>query len=51
MAADASRLYARNVQALLELIAPGGELALDWEDEIVGGRVRRRAEPKAEVTA
>jgi proton-translocating NAD(P)+ transhydrogenase subunit alpha len=37
MASDASRLYARNVQALLELLAPGGELKLDWEDEIVSG--------------
>jgi NAD(P) transhydrogenase subunit alpha len=37
MASDASRLYARNVQAFLELLAPGGELALDWEDEIVAG--------------
>ena len=37
MASDASRLYARNVQAFLELIAPQGELALDWEDEIVAG--------------
>jgi NAD(P) transhydrogenase subunit alpha len=37
LAADASRLYARNVQAFLELIAPGGELRLDWEDEIVSG--------------
>ncbi len=37
LAADASRLYARNVQAFLELIAPSGELRLDWEDEIVSG--------------
>jgi NAD(P) transhydrogenase subunit alpha len=37
LAADASRLYARNVQALLEHIAPGGELALDWDDEITAG--------------
>jgi proton-translocating NAD(P)+ transhydrogenase subunit alpha len=37
MASDASRLYARNVQAFLELIAPQGELALDWDDEIVAG--------------
>jgi NAD(P) transhydrogenase subunit alpha len=37
LASDASRLYARNVQALLELLAPGGELSLDWEDEIVAG--------------
>jgi H+-translocating NAD(P) transhydrogenase subunit alpha len=32
--ADASRLYARNVASLLEHLAPAGELALDWEDEI-----------------
>lgn len=37
LATDASRLYARNVQAVLELLAPGGELALDWADEIVTG--------------
>jgi NAD(P) transhydrogenase subunit alpha len=37
LASDASRLYARNVQSLLELLAPGGELQLDWEDEIVTG--------------
>jgi NAD(P) transhydrogenase subunit alpha len=37
LASDASRLYARNMQALLELLAPGGELQLDWDDEIVGG--------------
>ncbi|MFN8222319.1 MAG: Re/Si-specific NAD(P)(+) transhydrogenase subunit alpha [Gaiellales bacterium] len=36
MAADASRLYARNVVALLEHLAPGGELALDFDDEITG---------------
>jgi NAD(P) transhydrogenase subunit alpha len=30
----ASQLYARNVQALLTHLAPDGELALDWEDEI-----------------
>jgi H+-translocating NAD(P) transhydrogenase subunit alpha len=30
----ASQLYARNVQALLTHLAPGGELALDWDDEI-----------------
>jgi NAD(P) transhydrogenase subunit alpha len=34
---DASRLYARNVAALLEHLAPGGELALDWDDEITAG--------------
>jgi NAD(P) transhydrogenase subunit alpha len=35
--ADASRLYARNVQALLEHLAPEGELSLDWDDEITAG--------------
>src|SRR6478736_1457393 len=30
----ASQLYARNVSALLAHLAPGGELALDWDDEI-----------------
>jgi len=33
----ASQLYARNVSALLQHIAPGGELALDWDDEITAG--------------
>jgi len=33
----ASQLYARNVSALLGHLAPGGELALDWEDEITAG--------------
>ena len=37
MASDASRLYARNVHALLQLLAPEAELALDWDDEIVAG--------------
>src|SRR5262245_19957700 len=37
MPADASRLYARNVSALLEHLAPGGTLALDFDDEITGG--------------
>jgi H+-translocating NAD(P) transhydrogenase subunit alpha len=30
----ASQLYSRNVLALLQHLAPGGQLALDWEDEI-----------------
>jgi NAD(P) transhydrogenase subunit alpha len=34
---DASRLYARNVAALLEHLAPGAELTLDWDDEITAG--------------
>jgi NAD(P) transhydrogenase subunit alpha len=33
----ASVLYSRNVQALLVHLAPGGELALDWDDEITAG--------------
>jgi NAD(P) transhydrogenase subunit alpha len=33
----ASQLYSRNVVALLEHLAPGGELALDFEDEITDG--------------
>ena len=37
MAADASRLYARNVSALLQHLAPDGELALDFDDDITGG--------------
>jgi NAD(P) transhydrogenase subunit alpha len=42
----ASQLYARNVQALLTHLAPGGELALDWDDEITSGAcVTREAVP------
>ncbi len=37
MPQDASRLYARNVVALLEHLAPGGELHLDFSDEITSG--------------
>jgi len=33
----ASQLYSRNVLALLLHLAPGGELALDFEDEITAG--------------
>ncbi|HZU21169.1 MAG TPA: Re/Si-specific NAD(P)(+) transhydrogenase subunit alpha [Gaiellaceae bacterium] len=33
----ASTLYSRNVQALLLHLAPNGELALDWSDEITSG--------------
>jgi NAD(P) transhydrogenase subunit alpha len=33
----ASTLYSRNVQALLLHLAPDGELALDWSDEITAG--------------
>ena len=37
MPTHASQLYARNVSALIEHLAPGGELALDWGDEITAG--------------
>ena len=37
MPQDASRLYARNVVALLEHLAPAGELTLDFADEITSG--------------
>ncbi|HEY6236786.1 MAG TPA: hypothetical protein VIW69_16925, partial [Candidatus Elarobacter sp.] len=37
LAYDASRLYARNVQALLDYIIKDGALALDPQDEIVAG--------------
>jgi H+-translocating NAD(P) transhydrogenase subunit alpha len=37
MPVDASRLYSRNVTALLEHLAPEGELTLDFEDEITAG--------------
>jgi NAD(P) transhydrogenase subunit alpha len=33
----ASMLYSRNVQALLQHLAPDGALALDWSDEITAG--------------
>jgi proton-translocating NAD(P)+ transhydrogenase subunit alpha len=45
MAFDASRLYARNVSALLQHLAPEGELTLDYVDEITSGAcVTRRKE-------
>ena len=37
MASHASQLYARNVAALLAHLAPGGALALDWDDPITTG--------------
>ena len=45
MPTHASQLYARNVSALLEHLAPGGELALDWSDEITAGTCVTRTEP------
>ena len=44
----ASQLYARNVSALLQHLAPEGELKLDFEDEITAGAcVTRREEVAA----
>jgi NAD(P) transhydrogenase subunit alpha len=37
MAFHASQLYSRNVASLLQHLAPNGELALDWEDDITAG--------------
>jgi NAD(P) transhydrogenase subunit alpha len=44
MPTHASQLYARNVSALLEHLAPGGELNLDWSDEITAGTCVTRKE-------
>jgi H+-translocating NAD(P) transhydrogenase subunit alpha len=44
MPGHASQLYARNVSALLEHLAPGGEPALDWDDEITAGACVTRPE-------
>jgi NAD(P) transhydrogenase subunit alpha len=37
MAEHASQLYARNVQALLELMVKEGRLELDFDDEVIAG--------------
>jgi NAD(P) transhydrogenase subunit alpha len=37
MSFHASQLYSRNVLSLLQHLAPGGELALDFADEITAG--------------
>jgi H+-translocating NAD(P) transhydrogenase subunit alpha len=47
MPAHASQLYARNVMALLQHLAPNGELALDWEDEITAAACVTRKETVA----
>jgi NAD(P) transhydrogenase subunit alpha len=44
---DASRLYARNVMALLEHLAPEGELVLDFDDEITAAACVTRHEVRA----
>ena len=43
----ASQLYARNVAALLQHLAPDGELTLDWDDEITAGACVTRAKAAA----
>jgi NAD(P) transhydrogenase subunit alpha len=40
----ASQLLSRNVVALLALLAPEGDVKLDWEDEIVAGACVTRKE-------
>jgi NAD(P) transhydrogenase subunit alpha len=40
----ASQLYARNVSALLQHLAPEGRLALDWDDQITAGACVTRRE-------
>jgi NAD(P) transhydrogenase subunit alpha len=47
MAFHASQLYSRNVAALLQHLAPEGELVLDWEDEITAGTCVTRPEEGA----
>jgi NAD(P) transhydrogenase subunit alpha len=47
MAYHASQLYSRNVGALLLHLAPEGELALDWDDEITSGACVTRSEASA----
>jgi NAD(P) transhydrogenase subunit alpha len=43
----ASQLYARNVTALLQHLAPEGKLVLDYSDEITGGTCVTRREEAA----
>ena len=47
MPTHASQLYARNVMALLQHLAPEGELKLDWDDEITSGACVTRREAAA----
>ena len=47
MPTHASQLYARNVMALLQHLAPEGELKLDWDDEITAGACVTRKEAAA----
>ncbi len=43
VAADASRMYARNIQAFLSELVKEGELEPNWEDEVVIGTLVTRA--------
>ncbi len=47
MPLHASQLYARNVSALLQHLAPDGELQLDFEDEITSGACVTRQKASA----
>ena len=47
MPSHASQLYSRNVFALLQHLAPEGELALDWDDEITSSACVTRKEEVA----
>jgi H+-translocating NAD(P) transhydrogenase subunit alpha len=48
MPSHASQLYSRNVTALLQHLAPEGELKLDFDDEITSAAcVTRREEVRA----
>jgi H+-translocating NAD(P) transhydrogenase subunit alpha len=47
MPSHASQLYGRNLLALLTHLAPGGELNLDWTDEITAGACVTRKEVAA----
>jgi proton-translocating NAD(P)+ transhydrogenase subunit alpha len=47
MAYHASQLYSRNVAALVQHLAPKGELVLDWDDEITSGACVTRPEASA----
>jgi len=49
MPTHASQLYARNVRALIDHLAPGGELALDWDDEITAGACVTRKQEEAKT--
>ncbi len=51
MPTHASQLYSRNVMALLQHLAPEGELKLDWDDEITAGACVTRQEVSRVTTS